>query len=344
VKRHRVVIVDDSPTMRAIIRMALTRRADLEVVGEAGDPLEARTYIREMRPDVITLDVEMPNMNGLEFLDRLMRLHPIPVVMVSTLTQAGAEASLSALERGAVDCVGKPTGSDDGSFETLAEVVAQAASARVAARSDAPRPAIDNPYQPGDRMIAIGASTGGVEALMTVLGAFPQHCPPTVVTQHMPANFTTSFAGRLDRHCAPHVGEARDGDILQPGHIYLAPGGMRHLTVNRLGSQLIARLIEGDLVSGHRPSVDALFRSVAIAAASNSVGVILTGMGSDGAAGLLSIRQAGGATIGQDEASSVVFGMPRVADELGAVLRQLPLHRIASAALSASRNQVKGTA
>lgn len=343
-RRHRVVIVDDSPTMRAIIRVALERRADLEVVGEAGDPLEARTCIRETRPDVITLDVEMPNMNGLEFLDRLMRLHPLPVVMVSTLTQAGAEASLSALELGAVDCVGKPTGADDGSFDTLAQVVVQAAGARVSPRVPAPAPTPEPKYQPGDRMVAVGASTGGVEALMTVLGGFPQQCPPTVVTQHMPANFTTSFAGRLDRNCAPRVAEAQDGDILRPGHIYLAPGGARHLTVHRRAGQLVARLVEGDLVSGHRPSVDALFNSVANAAGPDSIGVILTGMGSDGAAGLLAIRQAGGITIGQDEATSVIFGMPRIAAEIGAVERQLPLHRIAQAALSASRTPVRRNA
>lgn len=341
---RRVLIVDDSPTMRALIRAALERHPRLEVVGEAGDPLQAREAIRALAPDVLTLDVEMPNMNGLEFLERLMRLRPMPVVMVSTLTQRGAEATLAALELGAVDCVGKPA-SGAGAFEDLAEVVAAAADANVAARE--PRtadPAVRHAYEPGDRIAAIGSSTGGVEALMTVLSAFPANCPPTVVTQHMPSSFTASFASRLDRSCAPTVVEASDGDILTPGRIHIAPGGARHMTVRRLGERLVIRLVEGDLISGHRPSVDALFHSVAESAGPRAVGAILTGMGRDGAEGLLAMRRAGAATVGQDEATSVVFGMPRVAADIGAVERQLPLSRVAPALLKLSASSLKGAA
>jgi len=341
--RRRVVVVDDSPTMRALIRAALGRHPGLEVVGEAGDPLEAREAIRSLQPDVITLDVEMPNMNGLEFLDRLMRLRPLPVVMVSTLTQKGAEASLAALELGAVDCFGKPTGG--GGFDGLAEVVAVAAEANVGAReARAPTEPSREPYQPGDRILAIGSSTGGVEALTAVIGGFPANCPPTVITQHMPATFTASFAARLDRSGACRVAEARDGDVLEVGKVLIAPGGTRHMAVRRLGERLVVRLEDGDPVSGHRPSVDVLFHSVAQAAGPRSVGAILTGMGRDGADGLLAMRLAGATTVGQDEATSVVFGMPRVAAEMGAVERQLPITRVGPALLRAAAARLEGAA
>jgi two-component system chemotaxis response regulator CheB len=342
---RRVVVVDDSPTMRALIRNALSAHPGLEVVGEAGDPIEARDIIKALSPDVITLDVEMPNMNGLEFLDRLMRLRPMPVVMVSTLTQRGADATLAALELGAVDCVGKPSSGGPAAFGTLADVVAAAAEANVTARIETPaRTKADDDYRPGNRIVSIGSSTGGVEALSTVLAGFPRHCPPTLITQHMPAAFTASFAARLDRNCAPTVVEASDGDIVQPGHVYLAPGGARHLTVRRLGERLALRLVEGDLVSGHRPSVDALFHSVAEAVGPRAVGAILTGMGRDGAEGLLAMRRAGAATIGQDESTCIVFGMPRVAAEIGAVERQLPLSRIAPSILNLTRQTLSGAA
>lgn len=342
---RRVVIVDDSATMRALIRAALDRHAGLEVVGEAGDPLEAREAIRSLAPDVITLDVEMPNMNGLEFLDRLMRLRPLPVVMVSTLTQRGAEASLAALELGAVDCFGKPVSGGAEAFHGLADVVAAAAEANVHAREPrAPAGPAREPYSPGDRIVAIGSSTGGVEALMTVIGGFPANCPPTVITQHMPASFTASFASRLDRSSACAVVEARDGDMLVPGRVHLAPGGARHMTVRRLGERLVVRLEESGPVNGHRPSVDVLFNSVAQATGGRCVGAILTGMGRDGADGLLALRRAGAVTVGQDEATSVVFGMPRVAAEIGAVERQLPLGRIGPALLRAASAVNEGVA
>ena len=329
----RVLVVDDSPTMRGLITAALRRDPEIEVVGSAADPLEARALIKELNPDVITLDVEMPNMNGLEFLEKIMRLRPMPVVMVSTLTQAGAEITVQALEMGAIDAVGKP-GAGVTAAEAFAELtikVKTAARSRVRAREavETPRPRPD--YRPAaDHILAIGASTGGVEALITILSAFPANCPATVITQHMPATFTPSFAARLDKMSGATVTEAVDGAPLMPGHIYLAPGGVAHLEVS--GTTPRCRLSQGDTVSGHRPSVDVLFRSVA-RLRRPMTGVILTGMGRDGAQGLLEMRNAGAHTLGQDEASSVVYGMPRVAHEIGAVERQLPLNRLSSAIL-----------
>ena len=329
----RVLVVDDSPTMRGLITAALRRDPEIEVVGAAADPLEARALIKELNPDVITLDVEMPNMNGLEFLEKIMRLRPMPVVMVSTLTQAGAEITLEALEMGAVDAVGKP-GAGVTAVEAFAELttkVKTAARSRVRTRS---------PVNPADRrtdykaapdhILAIGASTGGVEALLTILSTFTADCPATVVTQHMPASFTGSFAARLDKASGATVSEAVDGAILKPGHVYIAPGGLTHLEVS--GAVPRCRLSQGDTVSGHRPSVDMLFGSVA-RLRRPMTGVILTGMGRDGARGLLEMRNAGAHTLGQDESSSVVYGMPRVAHEIGAVERQLPLSRLSSAIL-----------
>ncbi|WP_425992721.1 protein-glutamate methylesterase/protein-glutamine glutaminase [Brevundimonas sp. TWP2-3-2] len=329
----RVLVVDDSPTMRGLITAALRRDPEIEVIGSAADPLEARALIKDLNPDVITLDVEMPNMNGLEFLEKIMRLRPMPVVMVSTLTQAGAEVTLRALEMGAIDAVGKP-GAGVTAVEAFAELtlkVKTAARSRVRAREavEAPRPRTD--HRPGaDHILAIGASTGGVEALITLLSAFPANCPATVITQHMPATFTPSFAARLDKMSAATVSEAVDGATLMPGHIYLAPGGVAHLEVS--GATPRCRLSQGDTVSGHRPSVDVLFRSIA-RLRRPMTGVILTGMGRDGAQGLLEMRSAGAHTLGQDEASCVVYGMPRVAHEIGAVERQLPLNRLSSAIL-----------
>jgi two-component system chemotaxis response regulator CheB len=339
----RVLIVDDSMTMRSLIRATLQADPAIEVVGMAGDPIEARQAIKQLNPDVITLDVEMPNMNGLDFLERLMRLRPMPVVMVSTLTHAGAAASLEALELGAVDCVGKPAGNvSGGAFSHLAETVKAAARARVRPRGDIERPvAAPQQYRPNGRMVAIGSSTGGVEALLQILSSFPANCPPTVVTQHMPGTFTGTFAERLNRACAARVSEARNGDVLEAGHVYLAPGGEFHLEVTP-GATPRCRLRAGDPVNGHRPSVDVLFESVAKAAGAEALGVILTGMGRDGANGLLSMRRAGAMTIGQNEASCVVYGMPKTAMAAGAVERELPLNQIASAILAGcSSNSVR---
>lgn len=332
----KVLIVDDSATMRSLIAATLRQDPEIEVLGFANDPLEAREAIKRLNPDVITLDVEMPRMNGLEFLEKIMRLRPTPVVMVSTLTQAGAETTLAALELGAVDCVGKPSGG-----ATAAEAFADLAQkVKMAARSNV-RP-FAGPAKPHDGhadykaaaecILAIGSSTGGVEALMTILSAFPKNCPPTVITQHMPAAFTKSFAARLDRVCDAHVEEATDGARLAPGRIYLAPGGEHHLEVASKTAP-ICRLRQGDTVNGHRPSVDVLFESVA-ALGRPSVGVILTGMGRDGAKGLLAMRQKGARTLGQDEASCVVYGMPKAAFEIGAVETQTSLPRMAAAMLN----------
>lgn len=338
-----VLIVDDSSTMRALIRRALAADPGIRVVGEAGDPLEAREAIKRLDPDVLTLDIEMPNMNGLDFLERLMRLRPTPVIMVSTLTQRGAEATLAALELGAVDCIGKPAGGVGEGFDRLAEKVRIAAAAKLRdpdrSRVAAPR---TGSFTPSVDVIALGASTGGVEALLNVVAGFPANCPATVITQHMPANFTPSFAARLDRSCAARVTEAVDGDELAVGAVYLAPGGDRHLKVVKSGSRWVCRLEASDPVSGHRPSVDVLFSSVAQAAGASAVGAILTGMGRDGAEGLLAMRRAGARTFGQDEATSVVFGMPRAAFELGAVERQLPLDRIGGAILDAASRLSSG--
>jgi two-component system chemotaxis response regulator CheB len=334
----RTLIVDDSPTMRALIAGMLSRDPDIEVVGAANGPHQAREMIKALDPDVITLDVEMPDMNGLDFLERVMRLRPMPVVMLSTLTQAGADTTIRALELGAVECCAKPaTNCID---PRIAESVKAAASSRRIRVRDmapaAPMPMADFKPIPGS-LIAIGASTGGVEALIQVLSGFPANCPPTVICQHMPATFTTSFAARLDRLSKPTVTEARHGQPLVAGHVYLAPGGTHHMEVGGVDGQYRARLIPDDPVSGHRPSVDRLFHSVAKTVGAKAVGAILTGMGRDGADGLLAMRGKGCMTIGQDRDSCVVYGMPGVAQEIGAVTRQLTLTRIAPALIDRCR-------
>jgi two-component system chemotaxis response regulator CheB len=324
-KPVRVLVVDDSATMRSVIGAHLRRDPGIEVVGGAGDPYEARDAIKVLSPDVITLDVEMPRMGGIEFLERLMRLRPMPVIMVSSLTQSGAATTIQALELGAFDCVGKPD------FNGLAEKIKAAARARVGVLSQRRRGAPPAAFEPGDRVLAIGSSTGGVEALTCILECFPANCPPTLITQHMPATFTSSFAARLDRLCAAQVAEAEDGAPLRAGCVYLAPGDA-HLEVAG-SAHPICRLRQGELVNGHRPSVDVLFESAAHVLGSRAVGVILTGMGRDGAKGLLALRQAGARTLGQDEASCVVYGMPKAAFELGAVETQAPVERIGALAL-----------
>ncbi len=334
----RVLVVDDSPTIRGIITNQLSRDPAIDVVGEAGDPLEAREAIKLLSPDVITLDVEMPKMNGIEFLEKIMRLRPMPVIMVSTLTQAGAAISVEALELGAFDCVGKPD------FDGLAEKVKAAARARVRSLGERERTAIRREnYRPSNKLLAIGSSTGGVEALLTMLSCFPENCPPTLITQHMPASFTSSFAARLDKVCAPRVQEASDGAPILSGQVYLAPGGAAHLEVLG-GVQPRCKLTEGPPINGHRPSVDVLFASVTSVYGRRAVGVILTGMGRDGAQGLKQMRDAGAMTLGQDEASCVVYGMPKSAFELGAVERQVSLNGIGPAALDLCEIEPRGAA
>jgi two-component system chemotaxis response regulator CheB len=332
--------------MRGLITAVLNQDPDVNVIGQAGDAMEARAAIKQLNPDVVTLDIEMPNMNGLEFLEKIMKLRPMPVIMVSTMTHRGAEATLAALEIGAFDCVAKPQPGEARPFGELADKV------KAAARSQhryhgAPQvqpvatatPAAD--FRVGRKIVAIGSSTGGVEALIAVLQKFPRNCPPTVITQHMPPTFTKSFAERLNRLCAPVVEEATDGARLEIGKIYLAPGGERHLQVSN-ASAPCCRLVERPPVNGHRPSVDVLFDSVAELAGRNAVGVILTGMGRDGASGLLKMRHAGARTIGQNEKTCVVYGMPRVAYELGAVEHQLPLTSIGEEILKLTAARKEG--
>jgi two-component system chemotaxis response regulator CheB len=347
----RVLVVDDSATMRGMISAVLNSDPEVNVVGQCGDALQARAAIKELNPDVVTLDIEMPNMSGLEFLEKIMTLRPMPVIMVSSLTQRGADATIAALEIGAFDCIGKPVPGDMRPFHELIDKVKAAAKSaagyrytRKPAAPPAP-PANTNAapeYRVGRKVVAIGSSTGGVEALIEVLKRFPVNCPPTVITQHMPATFTKSFAERLNRLCAPQVQEATDGARLEIGRIYLAPGGERHLTIANPHAPC-CRLVDKPPVNGHRPSVDMLFDSVAELAGRNAVGVILTGMGRDGASGLLKMRHAGARTVGQNEKTCIVYGMPRVAFELGAVENQLPLNGIGEEILKLTAARKEGS-
>ena len=318
----RVLIVDDSAVMRQLLTSLLEADPEITVVGTAADPYIARDRIKALNPDVVTLDVEMPHMDGLTFLRKIMALRPMPVVMISTLTQSGAETTLEALEIGAVDFIAKPAHEQ---AERLAELAAElqqkvktAAQVRVACAPCAgPRPP-RRLLRPTGRIVFVGASTGGVEALKTLLMGLPENCPPTLITQHMPPRFTTGFAERLNRECPMKVSEAADGEVIEAGHAYIAPGS-HHLEIVRAGNGHICRLSDGPPVSGHRPSVDVLFRSAARVCAKSAVAAILTGMGKDGAEGLLELRRAGGVTLGQDEESSLIYGMPRAAFERGAV-------------------------
>ncbi|MEH3123881.1 MAG: chemotaxis response regulator protein-glutamate methylesterase [Sphingomonas phyllosphaerae] len=337
----RTLVVDDSLTMQALIQRTLASDPHIQVVGTASSAEEARARIKELDPDVVTLDIEMPGMNGLDFLERLMRLRPTPVVMLSTLTSEGADASIAALELGAFECFDKLALRRPDEAIRLPALVRAASGSRGRSAAAAPRasePAPQADYTPRDQsMIAVGASTGGVEALIELLSGFPANCPPTVIVQHMPPSFTASFAARLDRLCKPSVEEARAGAVLRPGKVYLAPGGDQHLEIAGPATRRYCRLLPGPKMSGHQPSVDVLFHSVARIAGADSVGAILTGMGADGAEGMLAMRQAGSITIGQDEASSVVYGMPAVAHRIGAVVQQMPLRRIAARLLQECR-------
>ena len=333
----RVLIVDDSPTVCAIIKRGLQAADGIEVIGTAPDPYVARDLIVKDPPDVVTLDIEMPRMDGLTFLGKLMKHFPLPVVVVSTLTQDGSTKALQALAAGAVEVVGKNV-ADDRRQAFLIELVGKVrAAARARVRGTvAPAPAAPAPLPPaalaglrrgGRGLLAIGASTGGTEALARILARLPANTPPTVIVQHMPPVFTRQLAGRLDGLSAMTVREATHGEALVPGLALLAPGD-RHLLLRRQGAGYRVELRDGPKVSGHKPSVDVLFRSVAEVARGDAVGVILTGMGADGAQGLLQMRQAGAETIGQDEASCVVYGMPREAAQLGAVATVAALDRI----------------
>lgn len=347
----RVVIVDDSGLMRQMLTELLSRESDLQVVGAARDPYEAREMIKALNPHVVTLDVEMPRMDGISFLEKIMTLRPTPVVMVSSLTREGSDAAVRALELGAVDCVAKPTGADANGMEKMAaELVAKiriAAHARLSAPRAAPAAPPPRVKARGlgasKRFIAIGASTGGVERIRDILSAMPPDCPPIVVTQHMGPNYVASFTARLDTLAAPKVAVATEGARLQQGVVYIAPGD-RHLAVMRDTRGFFCRVQDGPLVSGHRPSVDVLFQSVAEAAGSAAVGVILSGMGRDGAAGMRAMRDAGCYNIGEQESSCVVYGMPRAAKEAGAVATELPLSQIAAEMLRAADAPAERTA
>lgn len=336
--RLRVLIVDDSALMRQMLSAILSSDPAIEVVGTAPDPIVAREKIKALQPDVLTLDVEMPRMDGLAFLEKLMTLRPMPVVMVSSLTERGAEVTMKAMELGAVDVFCKPADAAGGGLQAhgreLIDKVRAAGHARVRALSDrvapavTPRLSVTTIYKSTDRLVAVGSSTGGVEALRDIVLALPPDAPPMVCTQHIPPKFSASFAERLNGLAAVRVKEATDGERVMAGHVYIAPGD-RHMEIRRSGAALVIHTHDGPLVSGHKPSVDVLFHSVAEACGAKAVGVILTGMGRDGADGLLAMRRAGAATIGQDETSCVVYGMPKSARELGAVERELPLSRIA---------------
>lgn len=338
--RVRALVIDDSALMRQLISKALTETDEIDVVGTAVDPIDAREKIKKLNPDVLTLDVEMPNMDGISFLEKLMRLRPMPVVMISTLTAAGADATLRALELGAVDFHQKPTRADKFSEEAavIREKVLAAAAVRLGSGPSSSSKSKDGGviktpvgFVPGSRLIAIGSSTGGVEALHVLLSRFPANCPPTVITQHMPEHFTGAFATRLDQKIEPRVREATDNAAVEPGTVLIAPGGGQHMRVVRTGGRWQCRLIAGPPISGHRPSVDCLFESVAESAGRQAVGVILTGMGADGAKGMKMMHDQGAKTIGQSQASCVVYGMPRMAKEMGGVDEELPLERIAEA-------------
>jgi len=357
-RKIRVLIVDDSAIVRKVLSEIVAAHPDLEVAGTASDPFVARDKILALKPDVLTLDIEMPRMDGLTFLKKLMRFHPMPVVMVSSLGQASSRAAIEALQSGAVDVVAKPGGpySVTEMRDELARKIHAAAHASVHRAASRTEPLSQNsPVPPAlhspassarssatssamasatssamaSAVIGIGASTGGVEALGRVLTQLPAHMPPIVVTQHIPAVFSAEFAQRLDKLCRVRVKEAQDGDRLEPGRVLIAPGNY-HLTILKSGGGYCAVVRDGERVQYQRPSVDVLFHSIAKEAGQDAMGAILTGMGADGAEGLLAMKRAGARTIAQDEATCVVFGMPREAIRMGAVDEILPLDRISA--------------
>jgi len=353
-RKIKVIVVDDSALVRSLLAEIINRQSDMQCVGAACDPLAAREMIRALSPDVITLDVEMPRMDGLDFLARLMRLRPLPTIMISTLTERSADVTLRALQLGAVDFVTKPRlGLAQGLQEMAAQIVEKirvAASVRTLARAPlAPARGCAGAAVPGSlgappplgrsctrRLIGIGASTGGTEAITQVLSRLPADCPPIAITQHMPAGFTASFAARLNNLCALTVQEARNGEPLRSGHAYIAPGG-KQFSVRRVQTHYSAVVQDAPPVNRHKPSVEVLFRSIAACAARHAYGIMLTGMGNDGAAAMRQMKDAGSYNLVQDEASCIVFGMPREAIACGAADAVVPLPQIAPALLDRLR-------
>lgn len=323
-KKIKVLSVDDSALIRSILTEIVNDQDDMEMVTTAPDPYAARELIKHHNPDVLTLDVEMPRMDGLDFLEKLMRLRPMPVLMVSSLTERGSEVTMQALELGAVDFVTKPQmGIREGMREYAEHIcgkirAASRARLRPASPKKTAKPALKTPFLSSEKLFIVGASTGGTEALKVLLEPMPADAPAVLITQHMPAGFTSSFAKRLDSLCEIQVKEAEHGERILPGHAYLAPGGETHLALGRSGANYVVTLEQAPPVNRHRPSVDVLFDSAAKKAGKNAIGILLTGMGKDGAQGLLNMRKAGAATLAQDEESCVVFGMPREAIEIGA--------------------------
>lgn len=342
-RKIKVLVIDDSALIRGVMKEIINRENDMECVGAAPDPLVAREMIKALNPDVLTLDVEMPKMDGLDFLERLMRLRPMPVLMISTLTEGGSDITFRALELGAVDFVSKPKldiarGMEEYAIE-ITDKIRAVAQARVRKTfiapliqekfsADAILPSAAGRFSSTEKLIVIGASTGGTEAIKEVLTNLPADAPGVLVTQHMPEHFTKSFADRLNSLCKISVKEAEHNERILPGYAYIAPGHS-HLLLKRSGARYIVELNQGPLVNRHRPSVDVLFRSAANVAGANALGIILTGMGKDGVQGLLEMKQSGSHTIAQDEASCVVFGMPKEAIAAGGVREVLPLQNIA---------------
>jgi two-component system chemotaxis response regulator CheB len=339
--KTKVLVIDDSALIRSILTEIINSQKDMEVVGVAPDPIYARDLIKQTNPDVITLDVEMPKMDGLEFLEKLMRLRPTPVIMISSLTEKSSEITMRALELGAIDFVTKPKLSIQSGMLEYTQLIAD--KVRIASRAKLNTrlisnsgnehshvlPSIKNPLLSSEKLIIIGASTGGTEAIKNFLMRMPTDCPGILITQHMPEGFTTSFAKRLDGLCQIDVCEAKSGQRVLPGNAYIAPGHS-HLLLSRSGANYVTLLEQTDPVNRHRPSVDVLFKSAAINAGKNAVGVIMTGMGKDGAEGMLAMKNAGAYNFAQDEASCVVFGMPREAIAIGATHEILPLNDLSS--------------
>ncbi len=353
----RVLTVDDSALMRQVLASLLARDPEIDVIGSAPDPYIAREKIKALNPDVLTLDVEMPKMDGLTFLEKLMRGRPMPVVMVSSLTEVGCETTLRALELGAVDFITKPKLDLQRGMSDIAQELIDKVKAAAVARIRSPQSQVPNSrsgvesetsgltrvrgtaamLKTTDTIIAIGSSTGGTEAVREILMALPANTPPILITQHMPPRFTKTWADRLNDQCRVSVKEAADGDSVLPGHALVAPGGY-HMALSRNGARYTVRVTQDPPVNRHRPSVDVLFESVATYAGRNSIGVILTGMGGDGAKGMLAMKEAGASTIAQDEATCVVFGMPKEAIKLGGVDKVLPLGDIAGAVMELVRH------